>query len=131
MADLSSKKASQTVKIAGASSSGSESTFAGVTDNQDLQTADILNVNVAQGILNVGTGASVEVKVGATPLANRKSILLQAQGSNVTYGFSAGSQPFTLANGSLVTLTLGENISVWVRRTIGLGTVPVAIAEFA
>lgn len=131
MADLSSKKASQTVKIAGANAAGSESNFAGVTDNQDLQTADILNKNVTQGTLTVGTGASVEVKVGATALADRKSILLQAQGSNITYGFSAGSQPFTLANGSLVTLTVGENIGVWVRRTTGLGTVPVAIAEFA
>lgn len=131
MADLSSKKASQSVKIAGANTAGSESTFAGVTNNQDLQTADILNVSVAETVLSIGTGASVEVKAGASPLANRKSVLIQAQGANVVYGFSAGTQNFTIANGAQVTLSLGPNVRIWVKRSTGIGNVSVAIAEFA
>lgn len=72
----------------------------------------------------------MEVKVGATPLMNRKSVLIQAQGSNVTYGFSAGSQPFTLSNGSTITLAVGDGVRVWVDRS-SIGNVNVAIAEFA
>lgn len=72
----------------------------------------------------------MEVKVGATPLINRKSVLIQAQGSNVTYGFSAASQPFTLSNGSTITLAVGDGVRVWVDRS-SIGNVNVAIAEFA
>lgn len=76
------------------------------------------------------TGSPVEVKVGASPLVNRKSVLIQAQGSNVVYGFSSTVQPFTLANGSTITLAVGDGVRVWVDRTSN-GNVNVAIAEFA
>lgn len=131
MADLSDLQAAQTIKIAGASTSGVESTYADVSANQELKAVDILGVSVVQNTLSVGTGASVELKVGGSPLTNRKSIIIQAQGSNLTYGFSSGSQPFTIANGTTITLSLGPGISVWARRSSGIGSVNVAIAEFA
>lgn len=133
MADLDSLHASGSVKIAGSDSSGQETTYVNSTPNGEIKASDILAVNVAQGTLTLAFGgAAQEVRAGANPLANRKSVLIQAQGSNIFYGFSAGSQPFTLANGSSVSLDLGPNIRVYVsRQGIGLGTVPVAFAEFA
>lgn len=131
MADLDNLQASGSVKIAGANSSGVETNFVNATSNGELKASDILNVSVAQAVLVVNQTASpVEVKAGLARLVNRKSVMIQAQGSNVVYGFSAASQPFTLANGSTVTIALGDGVGVWIDRTSN-GNVNVAIAEFA
>lgn len=131
MSDLTDLQAAQTVKIAGASTSGSETNFVNATVNGDLKAADILNVSVAQAVLVVNQAASpVEVKAGVSRLANRKSVLIQAQGSNIVYGFTSGSQPFLLPNGTTVTLAVGDGVEVWIDRTSN-GNVNVAIAEFA
>ena len=130
MADLSDLQAAQTIKIAGATASG-ETNFVNATLNNEIKAADILNVAVAQAVLVVNQTASpVEVRAGASRLANRKSVMIQAQGTNVVYGFSATSQPFTLANGATITISLGDGVGVWIDRTSN-GNVNVAIAEFA
>ena len=131
MADLNNLQAAQTVKLAGSDSSGVETTFISSTLNGEIKSADILNVTVLQTTLIVNQSAApVEVKVGASPLVNRKSVLIQAQGSNVIYGFSSTVHPFTLANGSTITLAVGDGVRVWVDRS-SVGNVNVAIAEFA
>lgn len=130
MADVTDLNSSLAVKVAGASSSGSETNFVNASSNGDLQTSDILNFAVVESLLSVGTSA-IEVKVGASPLANRKSVQIQAQGANIVYGYSSSNQFFTLANGSTISLDLGPNVRVWVRRNGGLLNVNVAIAEFA
>lgn len=132
MADLSALNATDGVKIAGADSSGAETNFVNATANGDLKSADILTANVVQTTLSVSVaGAAVEVKVGGSPLANRKSVLIQAQGTNVVYGFASGSQPFQIGNGETISLALGPGVSVWVDRSSGAGSVSVVIAEFA
>lgn len=128
MADLNEKDASTTTKIVGASSAGAESTYINATANGDMSVADLLNVGASQTTLSVSTTA-VEGKVGGSNLANRKRILIQCQTANMTYGFSSGSQPFTLPNGTTMILELGPNISIWFRKTSGTGN--VVIAEFA
>lgn len=131
MADLNNLQSAQTIKIAGSDSSGVETTFVNSTANGEIKSADILNISVLQSVLVVNSNNSpVEVKVGASPLLNRKSVLIQAQGTNVVYGFSALSQPFTLSNGATITLAIGEGVRVWVDRTSN-GNVNVPIAEFA
>lgn len=131
MADLNSLQAAQTIKIAGSDSSGVETTFVNSTLNGEIKSADILNVSVAQAVLVVNQSAApVEVKAGASRLVNRKSVLIQAQGTNVVYGFSAASQPFLLTNGATITLSVGDGVGVWIHRTTN-GNVNVAIAEFA
>lgn len=132
MADLDQLSAAQTIKIAGAVGSGTETNFVNATANNEIKSADILNVSFTQGIISVSVaGAAQEVKAGINRLANRKSILLQAQGTNIVYGFSSASQPFTLANGSTITLAVGEGLGVWVDRSSGGGSVNIAFAEFA
>lgn len=120
------------IKIIGADSLGNETNSVDSTANNELKTADFLNTSVTQAVLSVSSaGSPVEVKAGVLPLQNRKSIIIQAQGSNVVYGFSSSLQPFQLPNGSLVVLSVGDGISVWVDRSSGAGPVNVAIAEFA
>lgn len=132
MADLNNLQAAQTIKIAGSDSSGTETTFVNSTANGEIKSADLLNVSVLQSILSVSVaGAAVEVKVGASRLVNRKSIQIQAQGTNIIYGYSSTVQPFTLANGSTITLSVGDGVGVWVDRASGAGSADVAIAEFA
>lgn len=131
MADLNGLQASETIKIAGADSSGNETNFANVSVNGEIKAIDILNVSVAQALLTVNaTGSSVEVKAGSSRLANRKSVMIQAQGTNVVYGFTPDTQQFLLPNGATVTLSIGDNVGVWIDRTSN-GDVKVAIAEFA
>lgn len=131
MADLNGLQASETIKIAGADSSGNETNFANVSVNGEIKAIDILNVSVAQALLTVNaTGTPVEVKAGSSRLANRKSVMIQAQGTNVVYGFASDVQQFLLPNGATVTLSVGDNVGVWIDRTSN-GDVKVAIAEFA
>lgn len=131
MADVNDLNSTLAVKIAGSDTSGGETNFVNSSANGDLQVSDTLNTAVAELLLSVGTGASVEVKVGALPLANRKSVQIQAQGTNLTYGYNSTTQNFTIANGTTIVLDVGPNVRVWVKRASGVGNVPVAIAEFA
>jgi hypothetical protein len=131
MADLSELNSGLPVKLTGASSSGAETNFVNATANGDLKAADILNAAVTQGSFSLGLNTPVEVKAGASRLVNRKSVQIQAQGTNIQYGYSAGSQPFTIPNGTTVVLALGDGVGVWVVRTGGLLNVTLAYAEFA
>ena len=124
MADLSTLQSAQAVTIAGADSSGVESGFVNQY-NAQLSTSDLLNGTAVQSTLTVNTTA-VECKVGATNLTNRKMLIIQAAGTNITFGFSSASQPFTLANGTTMTWAVGPNISIWVRRNTGSGNVHIA-----
>lgn len=131
MSDLSELNSTLPVKIAGASSSGSETNYVNATSNGEIKSADILNVAVTQGTLSLALNTPQEVRVGASRLVNRKTVQIQAQGANVQYGFTSGAQPFTIANGTTIVLSLGDGVGIWVVRTGGLLNVNVAIAEFA
>lgn len=131
MADLNGLQAAQTVKLAGADSSGNETNYVNATSNGEFKAADIINVSVAQSLLSIAAGAVVEVKVGSSRLVNRKSVQIQAQGTNITYGYISSSQIFTIPNGTTVSLSLGDGVGVWVKNNSPAATVNVAIAEFA
>ena len=131
MSNLTELQSTLPVKLAGASSSGGETNFVNATANGEIKSADFLNAAVVQAVLSVGTAASVEVRAGASRLVNRKSVQIQAQGSNLTYGYTSGSQIFTIANGETLVLSIGDGVGIWLRRASGIGNVNVAIAEFA
>ena len=147
MADLSDIQAALPTKLIGSNSTGLEtnavnstitgSLFINLRDNSGIESATVTNplfvtpytMNTTSLVttLNVSTTA-LECKVGATALANRRELTLQAQGLNITYGFTSSSQPFNLANGATVSFSYGPNISIWVRRTLA-ATVSVVISE--
>jgi len=89
MADLDNLQASQSVKIAGADSSGNETTFVNATTSGEIRASDVLNLGTGgQSQLNVGTTA-VEVKVGASRLTNRKLVTLYNNSNSILYwGYS-------------------------------------------
>lgn len=84
MPDLSELDSTLPVKIAGASSSGIETSFVNSSVNGDLQTQDILRVGGVYGQLTVGTTA-VEAKVGVSRLSNRKLLTVDNTSNVIIY----------------------------------------------
>lgn len=130
MSDLSDLQASGSTKVVGSDATGLETNPLGVYASGDLQSADLLNSTVSQGTISVPTGTAVAARVGASNLTLRKLIMIQALTSNMSYGFSSGSQPFTIANGSVFSLALGPNITLFVSKSGG-GSGSFSIAEFS
>lgn len=128
MADLSDKEAAQTIKIAGSDASGLETNFVKASDNGDLSTSDIINVAAQNRVMTITT-SPVEALGAGVGLSSRKLLVIQAQTANIKYGFTVGSQPFTLANGASLYLSVGPDIHVYLVRTTGSG--PVAVAELS
>lgn len=124
MADLDGLAAAQTVKIAGTNTSGVETGYVDQYNTQ-LRTTEVINGSAVQGTLTISTTA-VECKVGASPLTNRRMIMIQVNAAGYSYGFASGSQPFSLPNGTTLALELGPNISIWVVKSSGSNSVVVA-----
>jgi hypothetical protein len=99
MADLTELQSSQSVKIAGADSTGAETNFVNATANGDLKTADLITGAGVQGALSVGTSA-VEAKVGGSALANRKLLtIFNNSNSTIYFGRTSG---VTTSNGTAI-----------------------------
>lgn len=84
MADLDDKQASATIKITGANTSGDESNYVKVSANQDIGVIDTINTSGIYKTLTVTTTA-IEVKVGASRLADRKLVTLDNTSNNTLY----------------------------------------------
>lgn len=98
----------------------------GTTTNPVLTApAPLINGVAVVASLSVAAVA-IECKVGATTLANRKQLNIQVQGTGITFGYSSGSQPFTVANGVSITFSYGPNVSIWVKGTALPVTVVIA-----
>ena len=129
MADLSEKKSSQAVKIAGADSNGSETYYADVTPNKELSIADTHNNGGLDVILNIISGTPQELKVGVSRLANRKYVILEALDTGIKWGFSNTTQSFDLFKSQLIMVPIGENTEIWF--DCDSGTKDVAVGELA
>lgn len=117
MADLNDTQASGSTKIVGSDSSGTEQTPVKSSPNGDLSTSDIINNNGLEGVLTVGTSA-IEVKVGASRLANRKIVTLYNNSSSTIYwGFTSG---VTISSGSpiekneFIVWSVGPDLPIYV-----------------
>ena len=84
MADISEINSSQTVKIVGSSSDGTEQTPIQSNANGNLHTDDISNNGGVEGSLTVGTSA-VEAKVGGSSLSNRVELTVYNNSSSIIY----------------------------------------------
>lgn len=117
MADLNITESSQAVSIVGANSSGTETNAVNATSNGELLSADISNNGGVQAALNVGLTA-VELKVGGSPLANRKSASLFNNASNTVYwGYTNAVTTSTgtpIFKNQLVTWSVGPNTSIYI-----------------
>lgn len=115
-----------------AATAGTTGDYSGIQtwSNGELKTADIINLANLQQILDVGTTA---VALPTTPLANRKLLFVQNQGSNNVYLGSAtvtntgATRGFLIGKGGYVTVEAGpanavyaiassaatDNVSIW------------------
>jgi hypothetical protein len=116
MADLNQLESSQTIKIAGANSSGVENNFVNASSNGDLKTANVSNNGGVQAALNVGTSA-VEVKVGASPYTERKSVTVFNNSNNTIYwGYTNAvttSSGTPIFKNQQVEWAVGTGTSIW------------------
>ena len=80
---------------------------------------DNLNDSAVFGSLSVGTSA-VQVKVGGSPLANRKLVIMQPKDTGIFWGYdntvttSTGVEMF---KDQIIPMECGPDISIWVIAT--------------
>ena len=84
MADLNNLEAAETVKIVGSSSTGAETNAVNATAAGELFVADLLQATGVEAALTVGTSA-VEVKVGGSPLTDRKIVTVYNNSVAIIY----------------------------------------------
>lgn len=124
MGDLNSLESSDTIKIAGANSSGQETNFVNSTPTGDLQTSDIMNTAAVSGIISLST-TPVALRINASNLQDRKYVILQGLTNATVWGFSADSQPFDIFKNQFVMLPCGSNITIYAKVTAGTGQISV------
>ena len=132
MADLTHKESAQNVKVVGSNTSGVETNYVKVSDNQDVHTSDVIATSGVYSNLSVSTTA-VEVKVGGAALANRKVVtILPEDGGPVYFGFSnavTASTGTPVYKRQLLTMRVTDDVSVWL--IAAAGTIDVRITEGA
>lgn len=129
MGDLNDINAAQSTKLVGASSDGTEETPISSTPNGELKIADTHNNGGLDTVISVTSGVPVELKVGASRLANRKYVIMEAIDAGIKWGFSNTTQSFDLFKSQLIMVPIGEDTEIWFDSTAG--TKDVAIAELA
>jgi hypothetical protein len=128
MADLTDIQSASTTKIVGSDQTGVETVPAKVSANQDLGTSDILDAGGIDAVIALTT-TPVQLKVGATTLANRKYMVIEALDTNVKWGFSNTTQSFDLFKSQLIMIPVGPNTQVWAKMSTGTGS--IAVGELA
>lgn len=73
--------------------------------------------------------AAKAIRVGETNLKGRTRMILQAQGSGLTWGTDGQTFPFTLKPDEYVFLPFGEGVTVYARK--GTGNADIAVVELA
>lgn len=125
MADLQDTQAAQSVKIIGSDAFGTESTPAAVKTNQEIKTSDACDTSGADVFLTLDSTTAIEGKVGASRLANRKYVIMEALVNNVKWGFDTNCK-FDLFKSQLIILPIG-NIPIYFKLSSG-GSTPNAVS---
>jgi hypothetical protein len=121
MADLDrNKQASTPSRILG----GDELYESNVNSRNELDVNDTPQQGVS-AVLNLTTTA-IELKVGASPLVNRKLIEMQALEKNVKWGYNTNCE-FDLFKNQFFSLPCGENCTMYLKASTG--TASVAVSE--
>lgn len=107
MSDLSDLQAAQTVKIAGAGSTGSETNYINATVNGEVRVANIIDTTGTQGALSVSTTA-IPIRVGLSNLAGRTVVTALNNGTaTIFWGRTSG---LTTSNG---TQLMRNQMAIW------------------
>jgi len=122
MADLNEIESSGSTKIAGSDNSGNESNYTGVSTNKEVFIRDTHDNGGLDAVIALTT-TPVEGKVGATPKAERKYVIMEALDNNIVWGFSNTTQSFDLFKSQLIMVPLGENTEIWFKMKNGTGSV--------
>ncbi len=115
MGDLSVVDRAEFVKLVGSDPTGGETTPVKASLNGELQSSDIANNGGVDGAISVGTTAVI-AKVGASNLANRKLLIIQALGGTLYWGFTSGVTTATgrrIEKGAVAYLPFGPNTTVY------------------
>lgn len=121
MADLTELQSAQTIKLVGSSTTGTESTYAKVTPNQEVGATDTVNTSVVSGTIALTTTA-IELKIGGSRLSNRKYIWMEALDTNVKWGFSASDQSFDIFKNQILTFPIGD-VAIYAKMSSGTGNI--------
>lgn len=117
MGDITESQQSEVVRLTNAN----EDQTVGVV-NDELQVNDVPQQGTS-AILNLTT-APVELKVGASPLANRKYIEMQALEKNVKWGYTTNCE-FNLFKNQFFALPCGENCTIYLKASTGTSSVSI------
>lgn len=115
MSDLSFEKRAEPSSIVGMDADGSETNFLKVTENNDAQVSDAINVSAVYSEITVGTTA-VELKVGGTPLAVRKMAHATPKDKEVYWGYDNSVTTVTgtrLFKNTTAYFKFGPNVHIW------------------
>ena len=118
MADINDINAAQTVKIVGSDSTGVEQTPVASSSDGQLKVQDLINSGISlESALTVNTTAT-EVKVGSSPLLNRKVVTLYNNSNETIYwGFTSS---VSITSGSpierkeFISWSVGDNQSIYI-----------------
>lgn len=118
MADIDETQQSEVVRITG----DDENNVVTVNDIQELSVNDTPQQGLS-AVLTLTTTAQ-ELKVGATALANRKTIEMQALDKNVKWGYNTNCE-FDLFKNQFFALPCGENCKLYLKASVGTSSVAV------
>lgn len=118
MADLSKKNASGNTRLVGADpTTGAETEWMVVSDNNEVRVADILD-NGGEDDTLVLTTTPTLMAVGGTNRAGRKILILQADGK-FDWGFSNTTQNFVGFKNQYISIEVGPGTDVWAKAQSG------------
>lgn len=118
MADITESQRSDIARL----TNGAETNIADINSILELSVNDTPQQGVS-AILALTTTAVI-LKVGASPLANRKSIEMQALTKNVKWGYNAACE-FDLFKNQFFALPAGENCSIYLKVSTGTGSIAI------
>lgn len=127
MADLNRKDEAMPIQI----TNEAETVKANVTPAGELSVSNFANVDFQDALKTITTTEAL-ASVGASNLANRKTLVIYNKGNKDLYYGTTGVTNTTgmpVLAGDLVTLNVGENINVYIKADNG--TTDVIIQEFS
>lgn len=94
-------------------------TTADVTLCNQLEVNEGVRNTVLSDEFSITVGSPQEIKVGASNLTGRTSILIQAKNSDFNFGFEETELIFTLTKGNFFEVKLPAGLSLWAAPTSG------------
>lgn len=98
------------------------------TDCNQLEVNESARCDIQATTLTVTKGFPQQVKVGASNLSGRTSVLIQPENGAFKFGFSSTGLHFKVTKGNFFEIKLSDNLNLWVEPING--TKKIAIAEF-